>query len=298
MKIIRPITILDANLLSSSVAENDYPAWSVATSYPLDARVIVVGTNIHRVYRALVSNIDKNPLTEPTVWAEESATNRWKMFDGVVGSQTSRADSITVSLTSAEFVNAVALINVDCASVRVKVTDAVDGVVYDQTVSMASSSGINDWWSWFFDPIVRVSDAVITDLPVYINATIEITLTNTGGTVLCGNLVLGQSKVIGGTRWRGSVGIQDYSRKVRNDFGGFDIVERDYNKRGRFDVIVQSSYVDELQRLLASYRATPVVYAATDQYASTIIFGFYRDFDVVIAYSKQSECSIEIEGLI
>ena len=55
--------------------------------------------------------------------------------------------------------------------------------------------------------------------------------------------------------------------------------------------------VDEIVNLLAEYRATPIVYIGSDAYASTIVYGFYKDFTVVIAYYLKSICNLEIEGL-
>jgi hypothetical protein len=45
MKVIRPITINDAALASSNVAENDYAAYSAGTTYNLGDRAIYVGSN-------------------------------------------------------------------------------------------------------------------------------------------------------------------------------------------------------------------------------------------------------------
>lgn len=298
MKLIRPSTINDAALTASNVAETDYTAWSGATTYALGDRVRVVGTNIHDIYESLqASNLNYDPATSPTWWVKVSATNRWKMFDTSVSTQTSNADSIAVTVTSPDRINSVALVNVDCASVTVSMTDVTDGVVYNKTVNMVSDSGITDWYAWFFEPIVRLSDKIITGLPSYANAAVAVTLTATGGTALCGALVVGTEKDIGQALSGARVGIQDYSRKEKNAFGDYTIVERAFAKRARFSVLVDSRYVDELVKLLAKYRAIPIVYAATDSRSSTIVFGFYKDFDIVIRYPTFSECSLEIEGL-
>ena len=42
MKIIQPMTITTANLTASNVAETDYAAWSIATTYALGNRAIYV----------------------------------------------------------------------------------------------------------------------------------------------------------------------------------------------------------------------------------------------------------------
>jgi hypothetical protein len=56
--------------------------------------------------------------------------------------------------------------------------------------------------------------------------------------------------------------------------------------------------VDDLQRTLAGYRATPVVWVGTDAgFSSMIIYGFFKNFTISITYPNNSTCSIEVEGL-
>jgi hypothetical protein len=301
MKIVRPITIADANLISSSVAETDYAAYNAGTTYGLGDRAIYVIADTHWVVESLQAGNTGHTPTGATTdlwWLAISYTNRWKMFDGAIQSQTTDADEIIVSLASAtERIDSVALFNIDCATARVTVTDITDGLVYDETVSMTSPSGITDWYAYFFEPITRIADYVFTELPPYLNATIEITLSNAGENVLCGACVLGLSREIGGTQYGAQTGIQDYSIKQQDDFGNYVVLERAYNKRAVFQVQVENSLIDELQTILAGYRATPVVYVGTDLYASTIIYGFYKDFSTVISYPLISILSIELEGL-
>jgi hypothetical protein len=39
------------------------------------------------------------------------------------------------------------------------------------------------------------------------------------------------------------------------------------------------------------------LWIGTEEYESTIVYGFYKNFDILIAYPEHSECSLEIEGL-
>jgi hypothetical protein len=301
MKIIRPISILDAQLVSSSVAENDYAAYSAGTTYGLGDRAIYVIADTHWIIESLqAGNTGHTPTgaDTDTWWLLVGNTNRWKMFDGIIQSQTSAADEIDVVLTSAaQRVDSVALFNVDCASIQVTVTDATDGLVYDETVAMVSDSGITDWYAYFFEPITRITDYVFTELPPYLAADIQVTLSDSGGTVLCGACVLGLSRELGGTQYGAQTGIQDYSIKQSDDFGNYSILERAYSKRAAFQVMVANTLIDELQTILASYRATPVIYVGTDLYTSTMIYGFYKDFSTVISYPTHSILSLELEGL-
>jgi len=378
MKIVRPMTVNDANLLSSNVAETDYAAYNAGTTYALSDRVILVspssavtisianpgvvtwaahglvdgtpivftttgnlptgivagtryfirdaavntfrlctkiggtaiittGTQsgvhtataqIHKVYESLqASNLNHYPPSSPTWWLDSGATNRWKMFDTSVTSQTSATDQIVVSLLATGRVNTVALLNVSAATARVVMTDDVDGVIFDETQTLASDSGITDWYAYFFEPIIRATDALFSDLPPYADAQIDITLTDTGSAVLCGAALLGLAREIGGVQYGASVGIQDYSVKQQNDFGDYTILERAFSKRGVWAIYVENYLVDELNKILAEYRATPTLYIGSEYFTSTFIYGFYKDFSTVISYVDYSICNLELEGL-
>jgi hypothetical protein len=378
MKIVRPMTVNDANLLSSSVAENDYAAYNAGTSYALAERAILIspaatvtisianpgvitwtahgltndtpvvftatgalpsgivagqryfiknaavntfqlcskvgGTEIittgsqsgihtataqiHKVYESLqAANMGNYPPSSPAWWLDRGATNRWKMFDTSVTSQSSGTDEIDVSMLASGRVDTVALMNISAATARVMMTDATDGVVYDETQTLSSDSGITDWYAYFFEPIVRVTEALFSEMPPYANATIDITLTDTGSAVLCGAALLGLSREVGGTQYGASTGIQDYSVKQQDDFGNYTILERAFSKRAVLPIIVQNSIVDELGVILASYRASPTLYIGADEFSSTWIYGFYKDWSTVIQYTDHSICNLELEGL-
>lgn len=298
MKLIRPQEIVDTVLTSSNVAENDYVAWSSGTTYALGDHVIVTTPDEHRIYESLQgTNIGHTPSTSPTWWLDTGATNRWRMFDNSVSAQTTNANSIAVVFAVSGRVDSVALLNISAAEVQITMTDSVEGVVYDRTIDLVSDSGVQDWYAYFFEPIVRISDLTVSDLPPYADASVAVTLSDSGATVACGECVLGLSKEIGDTQYGARVGIQDYSIKTTDDFGNFTILERAYARRADFTVFVAAGFVDALQTLLASLRATPIVYVGSDEYASTIVFGFFKDFSIAIAYPGVSVCNIEIEGL-
>jgi hypothetical protein len=266
-RIIRPVAIQDANLISSNIAEADYPAFSLTSTYALGDRVIVVGTNIHYVYQSvLAGNIGHDPLldslTTPIYWSRVGSTNRWTMFDNSITSQSTNSGSIGVTLT----------------------------------IPLVSTAGISDWWHYFFEPIVRVKDFSVSDLFPYNNPTIQITL-NAPGNVGVGECVLGLSVDMGNIFYGANVGIQDYSIKTQDVFGNYSIKKRAFNKIADWQLLIPSTKVDQLQKILADFRATPIVYVGTELYAATIIYGFYADFKITISYPKQSLCTISLKGL-
>lgn len=301
MRIIRPAAITDAVLTSSSVPETDYAEWAGGTTYGLADYVIKAAT--HRIYKSVqAGNTGHDPESEadpenPVWWLDYGATNRWRMFDTLVGQQSSAADSISFTVVPETLVDSVVLLNIAAASVQVTITDDTEGVVYDQTVSLVSDSGVQDWYSYFYEPIVRRVDFSLGDLPRYLGAAVTIIATDTGGTVAIGECIIGLAREIGIAQAGARVGIRDYSVKTQDDFGNYTILERAFSKRGSFTLLIDSGFTSELQTILAGYRATPVVYVGDDAHAATLIYGFYKDFEVDIVYPDASLCSLEIEGL-
>lgn len=295
MRIIRPVEITPAILTTSSAPETDYAAWDVATAYAVGERAMYS----HRNYEALVAHTGANPETDtsdPPKWLDLGANNRWRMFDDRVGSLTEQAGSIAVSLTPGEAINALALFSLLGRSLSVTLTDSTEGVVYQCDLSLVDA-GVGDWYEWFFAPIGRQSDAVLTDLPAYVGASLSVTVENNTETAACGHLVMGRQADIGVALYGTSVGITDYSRKETDQFGNALVVERAFSKRAEFDVAIETPRVSAVQRLLAAIRSRPVVWIGAQGYESTVLFGYYRDFQISISGPTVSDATITVEGL-
>lgn len=295
MRIIKPVEITPAILTSSNVPETDYAAWSAATAYAVGAKV----TYNHRNYEALVASTGANPETDtsdPPKWLDLGATNRWRMFDDKVGSLTEQTGSIAVELQPGTVINSVALFNLLGRSATVTLTDPVDGIVYQRTVSLVDA-GVTDWYEWYFAPIGRQTDFVLLDLPAYGTATLSVTVDNASDTAACGHLVMGRQADIGVALYGSGVGITDYSRKEADAFGNSMVVERSFSKRAEFDVMVETAQIGRVQRLLAAIRAQPVVWIGAEGYESTVLFGYYRDFSISISGPSVSDATITVEGL-
>jgi hypothetical protein len=298
MIIVEPIAITDAALLASNVSETLYPPYDPGYVFAQGDRVSVVGPETHQVYESLIDgNMGNTPSTSPTKWIYVSTTNPWLMFDLSVTSQTINEDSIEVTIQASGRVSCIALMNISALEAHVVMTDAIDGVFYDQTHSLVSTFGINNWHDYFFNPVVRLQDLILTDLPLYTSPIVTVTLSAPGEAVKCGAFILGQGITVGDTLFGASVGIQDFSVKQQNEFGDYFIVKRAFRKIGSFPVRVKAQRVDMLQNLLARRRSTPTLYVGTGEYASTTILGFFKEVSTTLNYPTESDLSIEIEGL-
>jgi hypothetical protein len=103
---------------------------------------------------------------------------------------------------------------------------------------------------------------------------------------------------IGGTRISPSLGINDYSKKDVDEFGNATFVQRSFSKRMGVKLVFNNSEIDRIHSVLSAVRATPVVWIGSEKYSSMLIYGFYRDFEVDVAYVNLSYCTLNIEGMI
>lgn len=293
MKMIRPVQVTDSVLVSSTVPESDAPAWASGTTYALNDLVI----KSHRVYKSIqASNLNHDPANSPTWWIDTGPTNRWAMFDDVVGSSTSATASMTIVL-SPGMVDSLALLEVGAETVSVTMTVGPD-TVYSKTVQLSDNSMVIDWYSYFVEPIKEKSYCLFDGMPIYGSGTVSITFSRSSGTVSCGVLSIGSKAEIGTVLSNPGIGINDYSRKSTDDFGRTILVKRGYSKRISTRLLIDTNDVDRIARILADYRATPVVWVGSDQFDSMIVFGPYKDFSIDIAYPNVSYCSLQVEGMI
>ena len=302
MKLIKPTVLTDAMLVSSTAPETDYTAWNAATAYVVGNKCILVST--HRIYECLVNNTNFSPdvnLTGLTPkWLDIAPTNRWAMFDNVVGTATSIASPLTTVLTPG-LVSGVYLGELVGASAVVSMKSAVAGdTVYSETISLDGTI-ITSFYDWFFQPYIQLTDFVLTDLPFHYAAPeLTITITSTSGNVECGVCKFGESITIGGTEYGATAGIVDYSVKTQDAFGNYTIVERSFSKRATFKVSTDLTDFNRIFRTLSSLRATPVIWIGTEvaHYEPLLVYGFFRDFSIDVAYPTMNYCSLDIEGLI
>ena len=295
MKVIKPITYAESQLISSNTTET-YATWAIGTTYALAARV-QYGT---RIYESVVaSNIGNQPDITPTKWLDYSPDNKHAMFDTQVSTQSTKTGTLTTVLNPGTNFNSVALININGTSATVTVQSGVGGaVVYTRTTSLDDTI-IIDLYSYFFEPYDFKSELILTDIPPYNNGVITMSLVATTGTAAIGALVPGTYYDLGSTQYGATVGIRDYSVKTTDTYGTTTFVQRAFSKRMDATVFVNSTTLNFNYKLLTDLRAVPAVWIGSDSSAlkPLIVFGYYRDFNVNIQYPTYSLCTLSIEGL-
>jgi len=295
MKVVKPTAITAAMLVSTTATET-YTAWNAATAYVVDD--IVLRTATERLYQRLVDGTTATaPESDTTNWLDIAPSNKWAMFDGEISTATTRTTSLTVVLKPG-YVNSLGLFGLVGSSIAVTVRDALAGnIVYTHSQTLDGII-IADWYQYFFEPSVQLAELVLTDLPPYGDAHITVVLTGTG-TVECGICLVGTFYTLGDTQYGASVGIIDYSRKETDAFGITTFVQRAYSKRMSAKLMLGNGQMNKVQRVLADLRATPCAWIGADDvtYAPLVVYGFYKDFSIEVAYPTMSYCSLEVEGL-
>ena len=295
MKVIKPTTFVEATHLISTNAVEPYAAYNAATTYSKGSRVDY-GTHI---YESLVnSNIGNTPTTSPTFWILIGPDNAHAMFDDQISTATVSSTPLIVVMTPG-LMNSIALLGLVGNQAVISITDGAGGpTVYSRTINL-DGSYVYDWYMYFFEPFTQIGEVVLTDIPPYSGARMTFTLSGSGN-VAIGQLSFGTFYELGDAEYGASAGIIDYSRKDTDEFGVTTFVQRAYSKRMTARLMLDAMQMNKVQRVLSDIRATPAVWIGADgeMYSPLVVYGFYRDFTIDVAYPTKSYCSLEIEGLI
>lgn len=295
LKVVKPVVVTAAMVLDSNLTETDYPVYAADTTYALADRVIYD----HNIYESLqAANLGNQPDLNPTWWIKVSPTNKFKAFDAVNSTRTANPTTIYYKIKPNVAVPSISTLNLTgCTSVHIKVTDPTYGVIYDTDTDLSPVQFTSDWWAWTFGTRRVNTLSVGLSIPATPFAEVEITLTGTSELAV-GVIILGQEYEVGlGVNYGARVGIQDYSRKETNEFGDIVLVHRAFAKRANFDMQLERAEVDTFYNFLAENRTTPCLWIGTELYESTIIYGFYKGFEIMIPYPNHCDCSLELEGL-
>jgi len=227
-------------------------------------------------------------------WFDEGFINEFKMLDSSLSTQTENSGDIILSFQI--FKNdTLSFLNLDnISSIDLTVTNNSDSVIlYDDTINTQTRI-VNGWFDYFFSSF-SFKKNVILEIPISYGATVDVTLY--GVDTKIGLLASGRSEDKGLTQYGARIGLNDFSKKEADEDGNFYIEEGKYQRTNDLQVRVNFDNIDDVVERLDELRATPCIYSGADMLSSTKIFGFYRDYSLLVNTPKLSILNIEIESL-
>ena len=297
MRVIKSVVTTDTILTSSNILEDEHPVWVSGTSYTALDKVIYK----HKIYERIVTGAGTTPPDLDQVnWLVSGYTNRYRMFDNVISNVSSRTGGIEFTLTPHQVIHGIALLNVNASTVRVVMNDPIEGVVYDRTKELRSSSNVIDYYSYFFAPLLseNLETAIFLDLPSKPTATITVYVSSGSGLVEVGEVVYGVQSVVGRTNYGTAIGITSYSRKDTDEFGKVTVVRRKNSKYADYDIDIDNTNLAFVQRLFQDIDSVPCVFIGNPEMEELIVYGFYKDFKATISFPTVSKCTLRVEGLV
>jgi hypothetical protein len=297
LSIIKPVD-LTGQIAATDVLENDYASIANSTPYALGARVI--STVTHKVYECILAYTSAGsavaPSADTTHWVEVGATNKYKPFDLSRSTQVSKATGFYYEFTPGVACPGAAIFNANATEIRWRVTDPVDGLVYDETWDMVADIPESTFHSYFFADVAVKTQQVATDLPSYKDATIRVDVTSDGDAA-AGAIILGQVSSVGISVTRGAkISRRTYSRIETDDFGETNFVRRLSARRLQIMVPIANADLDALDALLEDLDATPCVWIGP-RFDAMAIYGWYEDSEILIAYQDYSEVAMSLQSL-
>ena len=329
LKVMQPTVMTSAMLVSASVPETDYPAWSATTSYTTGARVI--RTTTHRIYQAVANITGNSSNTTPeadtlhTQWVEIGPTNRWAMFDQRVSSRTvgtSAGLSVKIQPGRCNGVALMDMVHVSDFTLEV-VWAAESGITKDETTDYAygiklrtiitatqirlvytanlRQRNVSNWKEYFLEPYAIKTDAFI-GFASRTDATITLTVPAPGvgepvpeiGAMMFGNFI-----ELGDVGRDADAGAESYTVIQTDDWGISKIVERDYVKRVTYPVLVYNYGLNRLFSTLAELQSKPAVFVGSDDFRYTpyTVYGVVESFNMGGDNGTASICNVNVKGI-
>ena len=281
-----------------------YPEYDPLITYAKDAIVIVAVD--HKKYLSLQgTNLNHPPAgTTPDLWwSVPSNTAPWTPFDAKIGSQVERTGSLKYTLTPGDIVAGISFFQLSASSIDITMTDPTEGVVYEKTINLISTSNVFDAYSYYFAPFLRTRNTAKIDLPPYRNAVITLSI-NAGSdtsTAKCGEIVFGPSQYAGDEQYEPSMEIVDWSTNKTDLWGNVETSKKPVSKKINIEMTIANSILPSVIDFMEDYRSTPVVWIGVETIEDVksvyLIYGRYSRASTVLKYLSTSLILIEITGM-
>lgn len=293
MKIMFPGAIV---ITSSNVADSLYSDYNSSTAYSVGARVYLP-TN-YGEYEALTANTGKNPSSNPTDWKFLGTTNKFRMFDQFLNTQTVRNGTIEVSI-AAYAAEALYLGNIDATTITVEVIN-IDTLDVIETKTYTTYRDVMDWQDYYYGDWLddKVESITYERTTLSQNIAFHIIIDNGASDAKCGIFACGRVKVLGNTRWGVSVGAIDYSAVAIDSASGATYLSRgNYAKTLDIDIFTPTGSANAAYKVLTDARGLPIV-IMHGKYELLNLYCYIQKHETIVNGPVETAITCEAIGLI
>lgn len=270
MKVLVPLEITDAMLISSTIAEPaaGEVAWVSGTTYAVDDVRIVAA--LHRKYIRLVAGAGTiSPELDFANWTDYGPTARWAAFDTEVSTASATTTTMTYVLKPG-FFNSIACYGLDGASISVTAKDATGGsVIFSYSGDLLSLP--LDWYDWAFGVVKTRPKIILSGITPYPDAELTITISAGAGVAVgVGMIAIGDFRPFmgdvewGGTQYGAAAELVNYSRISTDKYGTTKIINGRSVTDMRFKVSMPLDVADYFLANVQETLSTPAAWVGTD----------------------------------
>ena len=301
--ILMPLTITDAMLSSSTLAEPaaSETAWASAGTYAVGDKRI--RTTTHRVYKAIQAHTGSTayPEDDTTYWEDFDPTLKWAPFDTYVSTAASLASPLTYVLLPG-FFDAISLYGLSGTEVTITHKDTPGGTTLEtRTISLyAESLGL---YEYLFGPKNPKSKIIETGFALRPNSELTITVTGTS-TVSMGMCNVGSYRALisdwGGTEYGASVEPITTSRISTDTTTGKVSIKRGNATTGmRFSAVVPLADANYALQSVQEVLDVPVSWVASSAsgYEGLNVFGL-GSATLSYAGPDVTQLNLTVKGMI
>lgn len=306
-KVITPVDITDAILVSSTIPEPDTGEveWTVGETVSLGS----IRYKNHVLYEALtdaesgndpedeVQNDIDNP---PTKWLEVGRTNQWNMFNLYRNIQSITTSPCTFRLAPGVRINSIGLFGISADEVTISQQNGMDDTfTYTENLNTRE---VSDFYDYFYEPFTNKPSTVLFNIPPITTGVITVTLTSTSGTVMLGSCVIGNFTNIGNVIYGAESDALNFSR-IDRAFDGTSLLKvRQSKPKVLAEVVADKNRTNKIRDLRVDLNAVPAVWAGIDQtdddyFESLLILGIYKKFTIKLDHPTATKTEIEIEEI-
>lgn len=241
------------------------------------------------------------PQDNPLYWLDLGYTNKYKMLDTSLNSETVYNGNMEMSFIVNKC-DSIFLFGLYGTDVNVTIT-SIDGLTeyFNTDYDLENKNG-GTFYNYFFNDFTYddkfYETQLFTNIPLAYDVKVSITINALNGVSKCGLVCIGREYNIGGTTYGSSVSSRDFSTKAENSQGEIYLEKGNIKRTNSLMVEIPNNMIDKVVELLDKFRATPIVFKGVHDIRTTVVFGIYNKYDVIIQTPTISKLNIDYESLI